>query len=324
MLVAHGAAAKDVAAKDGPGIKRDLGEIEGRAKLLSQGADGAKRFTAFTKWLGVGVSCSGTVDTVVSTKWITANLDEDADEERVLAVTSSFVGSAGAPSTRLDVIVFDSSAGGYIAAGHKTFSITTKSSPTKSSATTEVIAAPVHSSKMKDLVLRIDGQSATGDRAQELHVATFEHGKLEELASSADFVGSALVSHALTGGPPSTLELVHDKGKASLWFDEASFTYDALPGYEEALKKTTSSDDAQTISVKECSAPLPGNVALDCGLDGKAKVQVLVQNGKATGLTITATPANTPFVRCMRKHVAAASWSSATGATGCTRTFATK
>lgn len=310
-----------VAASD-PAIPRPMTEIEARAKALvttkDKPEDAAARFDAFTKWLGMSLLCpEGACGSIVSAKWTSANLDLDEDDEKVLAITTAGAGTC-APA-HVEAIVFDATKDGWAAVGHASVRLAAATGPT-----TEVVAASVHASKVKDLIVRVDGRCDGGERAQELRVLTLEHGRLEEIAASADFVGTGLVAHALEGAPPAKLVLTDANGKKPLFFDEAAFAYDALPPYDVALKASVSKDDDETLGTKQCAAPLGPSVALDCGLEGKAKVQVVVQKGRATGLSVSVTPAHPSFVRCMRKHVAAASWPSVPGATGCTRTYAAK
>ncbi len=302
---------------------RPLTEIEARAKALVQpkdddkDKDAAARFDAFVTWLGVETTCpSGACESIVSAKWISANVDADEGEEKVLAITT--VGAGTCAPAHLEAIVFDVK-DGLVAVGRAGLRIAAATAPT-----TEVVAATVHSPKVKDLILRVDGKCEDGDRAQALKVVTAEHGRLEEIAASKDFVGTGLVTHALTGAAPVTIRLTDASGTKELLFDEAAFAYDALPPYAAALKASVSKDDDDTLTTKQCEAPLGPTVALDCGLEGSAKVQVLVQHGRPTGLTISATPANAGFVRCMRKRVATMTWASVPGATGCVRTFKTK
>jgi hypothetical protein len=299
-------------------VAQPLKEIEAKAKALSQGNDPAVRFDAFMKWLGLSLTCpTSDCKTIAPTKWLTANLDLDADDEKVLAITT--LGGGTCSSASLEVIVFDSTASGWVAAAHTSLRVSGGATPT-----TEVLASAVHSAKVRDLVLRGDGQCTGSPREQELRVMTFENGRLEELVASSEHVGTGLLSHAFAGAPPVTLELTDQNGKTKLWFDESAFLYDALRSYDDALKSTVTKDDDPTLSTKDCAGPLGGSLAAECKLDGNAKVQVLVQLGKPIGLTVTSTPKKASFERCMRKRIAKLVWPSLAGATGCLRTFATK
>ncbi|MBI2395416.1 MAG: hypothetical protein HYV09_37955 [Deltaproteobacteria bacterium] len=292
-------------------------DVEAQAKGLSTAKDVPVAYDALMSWLGLSACPSGECDKVLSVKWTDANLDADEADERVLAITTS--GAGACPSARVAVVVLDKTAKGWIAAASTSLRIAGATAPVA-----EVVAAQVHSAKVKDLVVRLDGRCDGGEREHELRVVTFEQGRLDEIATSVDFVGKGLVAHAVSGAAPATIQLTDAKGKTQLWFDPSAYAYDALPPYEDAKKATVSKDDDDTLSTKECAAPLSAAVALECGLEGSAKVQVLVKQGKAIGATVAVTPANPSFVRCMRKHVASASWPSLPGATGCVRTFAAK
>ncbi len=314
VLFAHTAASKPFA----PGTPRMLPDIEAQVKALSTGTDAPTKFDAFMKWLGLSITCS-TADckTIASTQWVIANLDADAEDERALAITT--VGSGTCAPANLELLVFDSTTKGWVVTGHARLHLAGGAKPTS-----ELKAVQVHSAKLKDLVLRVDGQCAGSEREQELRVLTLEGGKLHEIASSADVVGTGMSSYALVGSPPVVIELTDAKGKTKLWFDEGAFGYDALPSYDDALKSSVGKGDDAMLSTKECAAPLSGSLALDCGLEGTAKVPGLVKLGKPVGLTVSSQPAQSSFERCMRKRISTTSWPSATGATGCMRTFAAK
>lgn len=293
-------------------------DIEAHVKALTTAKDAPAAFDALMTWLGASATCpTGDCEKVLATKWLDANLDADEGDERVLSITTA--GAGACPSARLAVVVFDKTAKGWIAAASTSVRIAGATD-----LVAEVAAAQVHSAKVKDLVVRLDGRCEGGEREHELRVSTFEQGRLDELATSADFVGKGLVAHAVSGAPPAAIQLTDAKGKTQLWFDASAWAYDALPPYEDAKKAAVSKDDDETLSTKECAAPLAAAVALECGLEGNAKVQVLVRQGKAIGATVAVTPADAAFVRCMRKHVASATWPSLPGATGCVRTFAAK
>lgn len=282
-----------------------LAELEARVKALGKAKDVSKDVEALFKSLGVVQGCSpADCKKLVSTKWLTANLDSDSDDEKVLAITTS--NGATCASANLDVIVLESGPKGWRSAGH------TRVHVSGAAPLTEVTAAAVHDSALKDLVVHVDGE-CSGTREQSMHVVTFEHGHLEELAAVND-----LTSYKLLGTPPVTLQI---NGASKLLFDPLAFAYDALPPYEAALKSSVSKDDDATLSIKECAASIPPALAVECGLAGKAKVQVLVQHGRAIGLSVSSTPAKPSFVRCMRQKLAQATWNDVPGATGCTRTF---
>lgn len=295
-----------------------LKELDDRAKKdLAKGKDGSKRFDAFMKYLGVNATCpAADCKEIASTKWLTANLDSDAEDERVLAITA--VGSGACPAAHFTVIVFDSVANGFTAVAHKTLRLSGAAKPI-----TDVTASHVHSAAAKDLVLRVDGECPDGAREHEVHVDALDNNKLVELVDSTQY-SKDLVSHRIVGSPPASMELAGAKGKTKLLFDEASNAYDPLPPYDVAIKNNVSKDDDTTLSMKECAAPLGTALMSECGLSGSAKVQVVVQHGKAIGLSVGATPASPSFVRCVRKELAASSWKDASGAIGCTKTFTIK
>jgi len=284
------------------GEPRGLADIEARTKVLEKSKDAAGDFDAFTEWLGVAsVFCAPEAcKTIASVKWLTGNLDADAELEKVLAITTRGGGEC-APSN-LDVFVLDA---------------------TSKTAVAEASLAKVHASTLDDLVVRVDTQCAKSPRDHVLRVHTLESGRLEEIATSVDLLGKDLVSHAFVGSAPVTLELASAKGKTKLTFDPA-YGYDAFPSVEAAKKTAITKSDDDSLGANECAAPLGTNLATDCDLAGTAKVEVLVQNGKALGMTVTVTPASLSTTRCLRQKVAAASWKSAPGVTGCTRTFAVK
>ncbi|MGZ3419105.1 MAG: hypothetical protein ACXVEE_14635 [Polyangiales bacterium] len=318
LLIAPEASAK----KPQPGLPKPLKEIEAQAKALSKGKDPAAAFDGFMKWLGLSSTCEANAcKTIAEAKWLTANLDADAEDEKVLAIVTH--GDGPCKSASLEVIVFEAFDKDWVAKDRTRILHAGATSPKL-----EVTATNVHHDKIKDLVLHADGQCTGGAREQVVRVESFEHGQLESLADSSDYVSTGLVSYALhapsAGALPSPIELTDAKGKTKLGFDELAFVYDALPPYETALKASTSKDDDATLSVKECAAPLGGDVAAACHLAGDAKLQIAVQNGKAIGLTITMTPPKSSFAHCMRKKVAAASWPSQPGVTGCVRTFSAK
>jgi hypothetical protein len=294
-----------------------LKELEERAKKdLAKGKDGAKRFDAFMKYLGVAATCpAADCKEIASTKWVTANLDADVEDEHVLAITT--VGSGPCPAVHFTAIVFDSVPNGFTAVAHRTLRLSGAAKPIA-----EVTAAHVHSAAAKDLVFRIDGECPDGAREHEVHVASLESGKLVELVDSTQF-SKELTAHKIVGSPPAAIELVGAK-KIKLLFDEASAAYDPLPPYDVAIKNNVAKEDDTTLSLKECAAPLSTTAVSECGLSGSAKVQVVVQNGKAIGLTVSSTPSSPTFVRCLRKELAAATWKSAPGAIGCTKTFTIK
>jgi len=300
---------------DATAIARPFAEIEAQVKQLPKGKDPSASFDAFAKWLGLSTTCpTDACKSIASTKWIAANLDADADDEKVLAITTLGDGTCAQASLR--AFFFDSTPKGWIVVGYSTISIAGGASTQ-----TDVSAASVHSSSMKDLVLKIDGQCTGSTREQMVVVSTLDGGKLQDLADSADYFGTSLVSYKLTGSAPVNIELEDGKDKKKLWFDATANAYDALPTYDYALKNTVSKDDADTLSTKECAAPLGGEMAVACNLDGTAKVEVAVVNGKAIGATVTVTPAKPKVVRCMRKRIALATWPSLPGLTGCVRTF---
>ncbi len=315
LLAAAPAASKPKLA----GEPKPLAEIEAQLKQLTAPSkkEAAERFDSLTKWLGIGLhTCpEDACKTIVATKIVSANLDSDSDDEKVLSITTR--GAGACAPVHLTAIVLDSTPSGWVASGKADLAV----SAAPATPTADVSAANVHSSKVKDLVLRVDGQCAGGTREQKLSVQSFETGKLVELMATEDSVGTTLSSHAFSGDPPVAIELTHPKGKTKLSFVEAAFGYDALPSYDEASKKSVSKDDDLMLSSTDCAAPLGGSLALDCNLNGTAKVQVFVQQGKAIGLTVTSDPPKPSFVRCMRQRVIASTWKAVPGPTGCTRSY---
>jgi hypothetical protein len=90
---------------------------------------------------------------------------------------------------------------------------------------------------------------------------------------------------------------------------------------DEALKKSVSDFEAESLMPNECSAPVGGGIAAACGLNGSARAKTVVQNGKAIGVTVTTDP-NQPGVNsCMEGRIRGLSWRSVAGVTVCIRTF---
>lgn len=91
--------------------------------------------------------------------------------------------------------------------------------------------------------------------------------------------------------------------------------------YEDALKNTVSDMEADMLSSKECAAPISGDIAGGCGLNGSATAKVVVKNGRAVGVTVTTDPSQPSVNSCMAGRISGLSWRSVPGATGCIRTF---
>ncbi|MGZ3418981.1 MAG: hypothetical protein ACXVEE_14005 [Polyangiales bacterium] len=91
--------------------------------------------------------------------------------------------------------------------------------------------------------------------------------------------------------------------------------------YEDALKNSVSDMDAETLSTKECSAPVGGDIAASCGLNGSATAKIVVKNGRAIGVTVTTDPSQPGVNSCMAGRINGLSWRSVPGTTGCIRTF---
>lgn len=301
------------------GEPRALADIEAKAKALEKSKDPAGDFDALTEFLGVSsVFCAPEAcKSITHVKWLTGNLDADADSEKVLAITAR--GGGECAPTNLDVFVLDATS----KTEFKVVAHTRQSFDAGKDPIAEASLAKVHSSAVDDLVVRVDAQCQKSPREHVLRVHTLESGRLEEIASSADLLGKDLLSHAFVGSAPVTLELASAKGKTKLTFDPAH-GYDSFPSVETAKKTAITKSDDDSLGANECAAPLGTNLASDCDLSGTAKVEVLVQNGKALGMTVTVTPASLSTTRCLRQKVAAASWKSAPGVTGCTRTFTVK
>jgi eukaryotic-like serine/threonine-protein kinase len=91
--------------------------------------------------------------------------------------------------------------------------------------------------------------------------------------------------------------------------------------YDDALKNSVSDFEAETLSMKECAAPVGGDIAASCGLNGTATAKIVVKNGRAAGVTVTTDPSQPGVNSCMAGRISGLSWRSVPGATGCIRTF---
>ena len=91
--------------------------------------------------------------------------------------------------------------------------------------------------------------------------------------------------------------------------------------YDDALKNSVSDMEADTLSMKECAAPVGGDIAGSCGLNGSATAKIVVKNGRAAGVTVTTDPSQPGVNSCMSGRISSLSWRSVSGATGCIRTF---
>jgi len=91
--------------------------------------------------------------------------------------------------------------------------------------------------------------------------------------------------------------------------------------YDDALKNSVSDMEADTLSTKECAAPIGGDIAGSCGLNGSATAKVVVKNGRAQGVTVTTDPSQPGVNSCMAGRIQGLSWRSVPGVTGCIRTF---
>ena len=91
--------------------------------------------------------------------------------------------------------------------------------------------------------------------------------------------------------------------------------------YESALSKTVSDMDSETLGAQECAAPIGGDIAAGCGLNGSATAKVYVKSGRAVGVTVTTDPSQPGVNSCMAGRIAGLSWRSVPGGTGCIRTF---
>ncbi len=302
------------------GVPRSMKELEGELKKLNkkEGKDSAaKRYDAFMTFIGLAATCpTADCHSISGTSWVTANLDGDTDDEKVLTITT--LGDGPCPSARMQVLVFDSKEKGWVASDQTSLRLPGANKPVLS-----VTAANVHDAKVKDLVLRADGQCAGEKRLHEVRVESFEHGRLDTLMTSTDHTNE-LASHAFAGTAPVTIELTDAKGKTKLYYDESSAAFDALRPYDEVIKKSVSKDDDVTLSTKECAAPLGAALATECHVEGTAKMQVAVQHGKAIGATVAVTPANTEITRCLRARIASEAWKDVGAVSGCVRTFAVK
>lgn len=302
------------------GVPRALKELDAELKKLTKKdskESAAKRYDAFMTFIGLAATCpAADCHSIVGTQWLTANLDDDADDEKVLTITTA--GDGACPSARMQVLVFDNKPKGWVASDQTHLHLSGATKPTL-----QVTAAHVHDAKIKDLVLRADGQCASGKREHEVRVETFQLGHLDTIMTSSDHT-KELVSHALVGAAPVAIELADASGKTKLFYDEDSAAYDPLRTYDDVIKKSVSKDDDVTLSTKECAAPLGGELASTCHVEGTAKLQVAVQHGKAVGATVSVNPPNREVIRCLRKHVAAETWKDVSGVSGCVRTFAVK
>lgn len=297
------------------GQPQALTELEAKVKDLEKSKDPRADFDALATWLDVPVTCAKDACGTITAKWLVGNLDDDAPDERVLAITTKGTGSCAPVS--LEVLVLDGTSKtdvrvlGYAHAA------------VSGAKLADVSLANVHSSAMKDVVVRTEGQCGAAAAEHVVRVYTLETGRLEELMSSEDHAGTSLVSHAFVGNAPVSIELASAKGKTKLSWDAAQ-GYDPFPSYEQAKKSAISASDDETLGTKDCAAPLGSDVALDCNLRGSAKVEVIVQKGKALGMTVTTTPVDRDFAHCLRKKLGAMTWKSTGAASGCTRTWAVK
>jgi len=303
------------------GVPRAFKDLDAEVKKLikKDSKDPAtKRFDHLMTYLGLAASCpAADCHAITGAQWVTANLDADTDDEKVLAITT--VGDGKCPSARLHVFVFDAKEKNFVVSDRTELHLTGAAKPTL-----QVTAAHVHDGKVKDLVLRADGQCDGGKREHEVRIESFAGGRLSTLVNSADHT-TELVSHALIGAAPAAIELTDSKGKtARLWYDADSEGYDALRPYTEVIQKSISKDDDVTLSPKECAAPLGSTLATECHLEGNAKLQVAVQHGKAIGATVTITPASAETNRCIRAKLASETWKDVAAVSGCVRTFAVK
>lgn len=91
--------------------------------------------------------------------------------------------------------------------------------------------------------------------------------------------------------------------------------------YDDALKNSVSDMEAETLSTKECAAPVSGGIAAGCGLNGSATAKIVVKNGRAAGVTVTTDPSQPGVNSCMAAQISGLSWRSVPGVTGCIRTF---
>lgn len=297
------------------GQPQALAELEAKVKDLEKSKDPRADFDALATWLDVPVTCAKDACDKISAKWLVGNLDDDAPDERVLAITTKGTGTC-APAS-LEVFVFDATSKTDVRVlGHAHAAVS-------GAKLADVSLANVHSSALKDVVVRTEGQCGAAAAEHVVRIYTLETGRLEELVTSEDWAGTSLVSHAFVGTAPVAIELSTAKGKTKLAWDPAQ-GYDPFPSYDQAKKSALSASDDETLGTKECAAPLGSDVALDCKLRGSAKVDVLVQNGKALGMTVATTPVDRDFAHCLRKKLSTTTWKSAGAASGCTRTWAVK
>lgn len=295
------------------GAPQAVKDLEAKVKDLEKSKDPRTDFDALTTWLDVPATCSKDGCDSIKAQWLTGNLDDDAPDERVLVLTTKGKGSC--PETSLEVFVLDpTSKTDARVLGYAHASV-------GAAKAAEVTLANVHSATMKDLVVRTEGGCGTSEHV--LRVFTLETGRLEELVSSADSVGTSLTSHTFVGKAPVAIELTTAKGKTKLAWDPAQ-GYDAFPSYEAVKKTTISGSEDDTLGPTDCSAPLPATLATECRLRGSAKVEVLVQKGKALGMTVSTDPLDRDFAHCVRKVLSNASWKSTAGASGCSRSWIVK
>lgn len=294
------------------GEVRALAEIESKVKDLQASKSPKADFDALTTWLGVPARCDD-CDAFRAANWLSGDLDGDPDEEKVLALTMKGAGACAV--TTLDVIVFDRRGTEWMAVGHTRASV-------GGAKAAEVSLAKVHA-QMQDLILRVQGQCAPAAVEQRVSVFTLETGRLEQIAASDDVVGSGLTGYTVVGAPPSAIEWASAKGKAKVTYDPAH-GYDTFASYEQAKKAAVSGSDDQTLGPTECGAPMTTELATECRLKGDAKLDVMVQHGKAIGMTVTTSPLDRAFGRCARKVLAAATWKSVPAASGCSRSFSVK
>lgn len=90
--------------------------------------------------------------------------------------------------------------------------------------------------------------------------------------------------------------------------------------YEDALKNSVSDNDAEGISMAECSA-VGGGIAASCGLNGSATAKFVVQNGHVKGVSVSTNPSQPGVESCMKAAIGGVGFRNMPAATGCIRTF---
>ena len=93
--------------------------------------------------------------------------------------------------------------------------------------------------------------------------------------------------------------------------------------YDDALKNSVSGNEEEGISMGEC-AQAGGDIALGCGLSGKATAKFVVQGGRTKGVSVVTDPPQPGVNSCMAARIGSMSWRNMPAATGCIRSYKTQ